>query len=118
MRKMTAFLLAAVLLCMCGCGAREDVELAEPVQEQILPTPTEAPTEAPTEVPTEVPTEAPTEAPAEVPAESPTPTQIPNLTPVLTPAPIESMSPPPAISEANTGGVRKSPVTGEDDSIY
>jgi len=80
--------------------------------------PTEVPTEVPTEAPTEVPTEAPTEAPAEVPAESPTPTQIPNLTPVLTPAPIESMSPPPAISEANTGGVRKSPVTGEDDSIY
>ena len=65
MRKMLALLLAVVLGCMCGCGAKEDMALMEPTQEQTFPLPTEAPTEAvqsvadDTEPPTE--TTAPTE---------------------------------------------------------
>lgn len=61
MRKMTALLLAAVLLCMCSCSAKENVVIVEPVQEQSPSVPTEISTDAPVEVVTEAPTEDPTE---------------------------------------------------------
>ncbi len=64
MKKMTIFLLVAVMLITAGCGANTPEATEAPVPETTLPA-TEAPTVLPTEAPTEVPTEAPTEAPTE-----------------------------------------------------
>lgn len=66
-KKMTALLLAALMLLGTACTpspeTEEDTTVEALTEENADGTATETPTEAPTEAPTEVPTEAETEAP-------------------------------------------------------
>lgn len=68
-KKLTAIILALLVICLTACGRTEVPETTslptEPTELQTMPAtdPTEPPTDAPTEPPTEPPTQAPTQPP-------------------------------------------------------
>ena len=72
--KLLAFLLAAAMLLMAGCGAAPAAQTNTPA-EQPTEAPVEQPTEAPAETPAEEPVETPAEEPVETPAEEPDPVE-------------------------------------------
>ena len=85
-KKILAFLLAAAMLLMAGCGAAPAPQEKAPAE-----APVEAPAEQPAEAPAEQPAEAPAEQPAEAPVEEPAeaPVEEPAEAPAEEPAPVE-----------------------------
>lgn len=76
MKKISVFLLCALLLVAAGCGK-------EPKEAEPTAAPYEAPTEAPAQVPTEEPTPEPTATPEPTPEPTPTATPVPSGDPAF-----------------------------------
>ncbi len=125
--RLTAFLLALVMLvCMVPVqhvaaaqteepAAQAVTEASEEPTEESTEAPAEAPAETPTEAPTEAPAEEPTEAPAEAPAEAPTEAPTEEATEEATEAPTEE--PTEAPTEAPTEEPGEESISASSDAV-